>query len=128
MVDFQYTFFSTGLCVCTDGFAGADCSIDINAAPVVNDDSIEFTCNGPCVNIMISGNNFVQGFGLTCHFTRIEVCWIIWDGFLIRRSSAIRRFFAGFLRCDSRTIMESFLKKIARKFSGNLHKNRKKFA
>ena len=40
-------------------------------------------------------------------------------GFLIRRSSAIRRFFAGFLRCDSRTIMKSFLKKIAREFSGN---------
>ena len=31
-------------------------------------------------------------------------------GFLIRRSSAIRRFFAGFLRCDLRTIMRSFLK------------------
>ena len=40
-------------------------------------------------------------------------------GFLIRRSSAIRRFFAGFLRCDSRTIMKSFLKKIDREFSGN---------
>ena len=48
-------------------------------------------------------------------------------GFLIRRSSAIRRFFAGFLRCDSRTIMKSFLKKIARKFTGNLHKNCIKF-
>ena len=30
-----------------------------------------------------------------------------------------RRFFAGFLRCDSRTIMKSFLKKIACEFSGN---------
>ena len=40
-------------------------------------------------------------------------------GFLIRRSSAIRRFFAGFLRCDNRTIMNSFLRKIAREFSGN---------
>ena len=38
-------------------------------------------------------------------------------GFLIRRSSAIRRFFAGFRRCDSRTIMKSFLKKIDYKFS-----------
>ena len=40
-------------------------------------------------------------------------------GFLIRRNSAIRRFFAGFLRCDNRTIMKSFLKEIAREFSGN---------
>ena len=40
-------------------------------------------------------------------------------GFLFRRSSAIRRFFAGFLRCVSRTIMKSFLKKIDREFSGN---------
>ena len=40
-------------------------------------------------------------------------------GFLIRRSSAIRRFIAGFLKCDNRTIMKSFLKKIACEFSGN---------
>ena len=40
-------------------------------------------------------------------------------GFLIRRSSAIRRFFAGFLRCNNRTIMKSFLKIIAREFSGS---------
>ena len=44
------------------------------------------------------------------------------SGFLIRRSSAIRRFIAGFLKCDSRTIMKSFLKKnrsqILRKFRG----------
>ena len=43
-----------------------------------------------------------------------------WGGFLIKRSSAIRRVFAGFLRCDLRTTMKSFLKKIAREFSGNL--------
>ena len=46
---------------------------------------------------------------------------MIRGGFLIRRISAIRRFFAGFLRCDSRTIMKSFLKKnrsrIHRKFA-----------
>ena len=39
--------------------------------------------------------------------------------FLIRGSSAIRWFFAGFLRCDSRTIRKSFLKKIACDISGN---------
>ena len=49
------------------------------------------------------------------------------DGFLIRRSSAIRRFIAGFLKCDIRTIMKSFLKKIVRKLTGNLHKNPTKF-
>ena len=38
-----------------------------------------------------------------------------------------RRFFAGLLRCDSRTIMKSFLKRIAREFTGNLHKNLMKF-
>ena len=43
-------------------------------------------------------------------------------GFLIRRSSsAIRSFIAGSLKCDSRTIMKSFLKKnrsrIVRKFA-----------
>ena len=48
-------------------------------------------------------------------------------GFLIRRSSAIRRFIAGFLKCGSRTIMKSFLKEIARELTGNLHKNPTKF-
>ena len=42
-----------------------------------------------------------------------------WGGFLVRRSSAIRRFIAGFLTYDNRTIMKSFLKKIAPEFSGN---------
>ena len=48
-----------------------------------------------------------------------KIIFFFRGGFLIRRSSAIRRFFAGFLRCDNRTIMKSFLKKIARKFTGN---------
>ena len=48
-------------------------------------------------------------------------------GFLIRRSSAIRRFIAGFLKCVSRTIMKSFLKKFARELTGSLHKNPTKF-
>ena len=52
---------------------------------------------------------------------------VIRDGFLIRRSSAIRRFIAGFLKCDSRTIMKSFLKKITSKLTENLHKNPTKF-
>ena len=50
-----------------------------------------------------------------------------WGGFLIRRSSAIRRFFAGFLRYDSRTIMKSFLKKIACEFLGNFVRSFCKF-
>ena len=47
--------------------------------------------------------------------------------FLIKRSSAIRKFFAGFLRCDSRTIINSFLKKNAREFTEKLPKNRPGF-
>ena len=56
-----------------------------------------------------------------------EVNTDLWGEFLIRRSSAIRRFFAGFQRCDSRTIMKSFLKKIVREFTGNLHKISRSF-
>ena len=48
-------------------------------------------------------------------------------GFLIRRSSAIRRSFAEFLRCDSRTMRRSFLKKIVCEFTGNLLISRTKF-
>ena len=49
-------------------------------------------------------------------------------GFLIRRSSAIRRFIAGFLKCNSRTIMKSFPQKIAGELTGNLHKHPTKFS
>ena len=35
--------------------------------------------------------------------------------------------FAGCLKCDRRTVMKSFLKKIARELTGNLHKNPTKF-
>ena len=35
--------------------------------------------------------------------------------------------FAGFLTCNNRTIVKSFLKKIARELIGNLHKNPPKF-
>ena len=48
---------------------------------------------------------------------------MFWGGFLIRRSSAIRMFIAGLLKSDSRTIMKSFLKKIALELTENLHKN-----
>ena len=57
----------------------------------------------------------------------VPVPKVIRGGFLIRRSSAIRRFFAGFLRCDSCIIMTSFLHKIPREFTGNLHTHRTKF-
>ena len=52
-------------------------------------------------------------------YSKMDVKVEIRGGFLIRRSSAIRRFIAGFLRCDNRTIMKSFLKIIACEFSGN---------
>ena len=55
--------------------------------------------------------------GCAIKFSQLKKCRI-WGGFLIRRSSAIRRFFAGFPRCDStRKLMRSFLKKVARELS-----------
>ena len=50
-------------------------------------------------------------------YTRLYIRLHTRGGFLNRRSSAIRRFFAGFLRWHSRTIMKSFLKKIVLEFS-----------
>ena len=58
------------------------------------------------INVFFVTNSNVQSYNIR-------------GGFLIRRSSAIRRFFAGFLRCASRTIMKSFFKKIACKFTEN---------
>ena len=54
------------------------------------------------------------------HYVIMRYRWMIRGGFLIRRSSAIHRFFAGFLRCDSLTIYEVVSQKnrsrILRKF------------
>ena len=48
-------------------------------------------------------------------------------GFLIRRSSAFRKFFAEFLTCDYRMIIKAFLKKLhydfAKKFAKISHEN-----
>ena len=70
---------------------------------------------GKCIVINLS-YSYHKRVSRCCKMT------VIWGGFLIRRSSAIRRFFAGFLRCDNRTIRKSFLKKnrsrILRKFRG----------
>ena len=53
------------------------------------------------------------------HYVIMRYRWMIRGGFLIRRSSAIHRFFAGFLRCDGLTISEVVSQKIAREFSGS---------
>ena len=80
-----------------------------------------------CSIIIVAPTNWGHFFLLLLFFFCLLLFFIflftfflnIWDGFLIRRSSAICRFFAGFLKYDSRTTMKSFLKKIAREFSGD---------
>ena len=53
---------------------------------------------------------------------------IIHNGVGFSSDTALRfaGFSAGFVRCNSHTIMKSFLKKIALEFTGNLHTNRTK--
>ena len=84
----------------------------------------DFTHKHAAISSMKSRGLAVLFWMFPCH---LNVHFFIWGGFLIRRSSAIRRFIAGFLKCDSRTIMKSFLEKIAHKLTGNLHKNPPKF-
>ena len=58
-------------------------------------------------------------YDIVCRPSSLSIICETRGGFLIKRSSAISRFFAGFLWCDSRAIMKSFLKQIACEFSGN---------
>ena len=64
----------SGICDCTDGFFGADCSIDITIAPVIFDTSLQIVCDGSCDTVLIGGQGFVQTEEITCHFTAITVC------------------------------------------------------
>ena len=68
-----------GICECTLGWTGDDCSIEEDTPPVIitDNDANHITCNGNCNTITIIGNNFVDNGNLVCKFTNIQVCVIL---------------------------------------------------
>ena len=61
-----------GVCNCSSGYTGYDCSMEYRGVPSVT--LIQNNpCNvgdGECKNILVHGENFVEGNGLTCHLTQ----------------------------------------------------------
>ncbi len=66
-------FSVSGVCVCSVGFTGSDCSLEIGAAPNIPDKTNNAACNGNCVTVIINGKNFIKSDNLVCKFTTIQV-------------------------------------------------------
>lgn len=67
---------SRGVCLCADGWLGHDCSVDISAAPRVNNLGNNGLCdvrNSPCRDLVVSGDNFPNVGGLVCHFEVFKI-------------------------------------------------------
>ena len=65
-----------GGCVCSQAFAGADCSVRSTDPPIISTGQKNVLCNravDDCTFVAIFGNSFVKSDLLTCHFEVIEV-------------------------------------------------------
>jgi hypothetical protein len=69
-----------GVCVCNEGFDGADCSVNLTAAPEINLVAPSLTCDldsERCGFVMIVGGPFVNSGDLECVFQTVEVLVMI---------------------------------------------------
>ncbi|XP_070564883.1 von Willebrand factor D and EGF domain-containing protein-like [Ptychodera flava] len=65
-----------GQCVCDDGFAGTDCSVDLSVEPTVYMAHKNGLCDvktDDCTYVSVFGDNFAESDQLTCHINTIEV-------------------------------------------------------
>ena len=69
----------TGSCECETSYAGADCSLDINEAPVIVSLSQDlYTANNTATSVVytdtvVLGDLFVNTGSLLCHLEAVEV-------------------------------------------------------
>ena len=71
-----------GLCLCAEGWEGADCSVDLSAGPRVANLGNNGLCDvrsKPCKSLIVSGDNFANNNGLVCRFEVFKViqCYAI---------------------------------------------------
>ncbi|CAG7830632.1 unnamed protein product [Allacma fusca] len=60
-----------GQCHCFKGYAGADCSVNINLAPVISALNHNGVCDiraKPCSELLVWGDKFADHSGIKCHF------------------------------------------------------------
>ena len=78
---YRYIIHIAGVCHCEDGYAGADCSIDITIAPTLTVMVEDVLCdvrwgNEMCNTVTIEGSGFFKSMQLSCHITESEVIYI----------------------------------------------------
>ncbi|XP_070555605.1 von Willebrand factor D and EGF domain-containing protein-like [Ptychodera flava] len=65
-----------GVCDCSDGYGGTDCSVDLATAPELYRSGRSGLCDSSvqsCSYVSIYGDNFMESSGLTCHVTPIMI-------------------------------------------------------
>ena len=68
--------FVPGVCLCAEGWTGADCTIDLRAGPRVGALGNNGLCDvrtRPCRNLIILGDNFANRPDLSCTFEVFKV-------------------------------------------------------
>ena len=67
---------SPGICICAEGWAGVDCTIDLRTGPRVGALGNNGLCDvrtRPCRNLIILGDNFANRPDLSCTFEVFKV-------------------------------------------------------
>ncbi|XP_070556409.1 von Willebrand factor D and EGF domain-containing protein-like [Ptychodera flava] len=66
-----------GICTCSEGFGGTDCSTNLQEAPQIYSSGVGGLCDSSEENctdhVSIYGDNFVESDVLTCHVTPVEI-------------------------------------------------------
>ena len=68
---------NSGTCHCDENFGSGDCSQDLRIPPdvtAINPENSGLCEEGDCVEVNVNGDLFLDETGLTCQFTRFQVC------------------------------------------------------
>nr|XP_022293366.1 von Willebrand factor D and EGF domain-containing protein-like [Crassostrea virginica] len=67
---------SEGICTCSPGYGGSDCSFDVSSPPTITQLVGDGVCDksvDTCSDVTLYGQYFVENMGTNCYFTREEI-------------------------------------------------------
>lgn len=79
----HYKFVLLGVCQCSDGYHGDDCSVAMDTAPTIvalSEDVYSVTGDNSLPvsrQVFVYGSSFVNSVTLTCHLTEVMVSIVI---------------------------------------------------
>ena len=77
--EINWAVICLGVCTCDEGFAEADCSVNLHAPPVITGTARGGICDTgirACRAIPVYGKNFLDSPNITCRVTVEQVCFV----------------------------------------------------